>query len=79
MSKIKEKLMHLFGGKTISEFNKESVRAYKQAKMNTLFLILNVIDYQSHTSKDRLECFINFIDKMGYNACIDYHKYKNTL
>ena len=40
MGKIREKLIHFLGGKTISEFNRESVRAYKQAKMDTLFLFL---------------------------------------
>ena len=77
---IKKNLIHFLGGKTISEFNRESVRAYKQAKMDTLLIVLNTIDYQSHntTSKDRLECLINSIDKMNYKASIDYYNYVNT-
>lgn len=80
MGKIRENLIHLLGGKTIKEFKQESIRSYKQAKMDTLLIVLNTIDYQSHntTSKDRLECFINYIDKMNYNASIDYYNYVNT-
>ena len=78
---IKEKLIHFLGGKTISEFNKESVRAYKQAKMDTLFFVLNTIDDLSHKTSinDRLESIVNSIDKMHYDACINYNKYKNIL
>lgn len=80
MGKIRENLIHLLGGKTIKEFKQESILSYKQSKMDTLLSILNVIDVQSHhtTSKDRLECLINSIDKMNYQASIDYYKYKNT-
>ena len=78
---IKEKLIHFLGGKTISEFNRESVRAYKQAKMDTLFFVLNTIDDLSHKTSinDRLESIVNSIDKMHYDACINYNKYKNIL
>ena len=81
MGKIREKLIHLLEGKTISEFNRESVRAYKQAKINTLFFVLNTIDDLSHKTSinDRLESIVNSIDRMHYNACINYNKYKNIL
>ena len=81
MGKIREKLIHLLGGKTISEFNRESVRAYKQAKMDTLFFVLNTIDDLSHKTSinDRLESIVNSIDRMHYDACINYNKYKNIL
>ena len=81
MSKIREKLIHFLGGKTISEFNRESVRAYKQAKMDTLFFVLNTIDDLSHKTSinDRLESIVNSIDRMHYDACINYNKYKNIL
>ena len=48
--------------------------------MDTLLIVLNTIDYQSHntTSKDRLEYLINSIDKMNYKASIDYYNYVNT-
>lgn len=78
---IKENLIHFLGGKTISEFNRESVRAYKQARMDTLFNVLNTIDDLSHkiSINDRLESIINSIDIMHYNACINYNQYKNIL
>ena len=78
---IKENLIHFLGGKTISEFNRESVRAYKQARMDTLFNVLNTIDDLSHkiSINDRLESIINSIDRMHYNACINYNQYKNIL
>ena len=78
---IKENLIHFIGGKTISEFNRESVRDYKQAKMDTLFNVLNTIDDLSHKTSinDRLESIINSIDRMHYNACINYNQYKNIL
>ena len=78
---IREKLIHFLGGKTISEFNRESVRAYKQAKMDTLFFVLNTIDDLSHKTSinDRLESIVNSIDRMHYDACINYNKYKNIL
>lgn len=78
---IKENLIHFLGGKTISEFNRESVRAYKQAKMDTLFNVLNTIDDLSHkiSINNRLESIINSIDRMHYNACINYNQYKNIL
>lgn len=78
---IKENLIHFLGGKTISEFNRESVRAYKQARMDTLFNVLNTIDGLSHKTSinDRLESIINSIDRMHYNACINYNQYKNIL
>ena len=81
MGKIKESLIHFLGGKTISEFNRESVRAYKQAKMDTLFFVLNTIDDLSHKTSinDRLESIVNSIDRMYYDACINYNKYKNIL
>ena len=81
MGKIREKLIRLLGGKTISEFNRESVRAYKQAKMDTLFFVLNTIDDLSHKTSinDRLESIVNSIDRMHYDACINYNKYKNIL
>ena len=81
MGKIREKLIHFLGGKTISEFNRESVRAYKQAKMDTLFFVLNTIDDLSHKTSinDRLESIVNSINKMHYDACINYNKYKNIL
>lgn len=81
MGKIREKLIHLLGGKTIFEFNSESVRAYKQAKMDTLFFVLNTIDDLSHKIpiNDRLESIVNSIDRMHYDACINYNKYKNIL
>ena len=81
MNKIREKLIYFLGGKTISEFNRESVRAYKQAKMDTLFFVLNTIDDLSHKTSinDRLESIVNSIDKMHYDACINYNKYKNIL
>ena len=81
MSKIREKLIHFLEGKTISEFNRESVRAYKQAKMDTLFFVLNTIDDLSHKTSinDRLESIVNSIDRMHYDACINYNKYKNIL
>lgn len=78
---IKENLIHFLGGKTIFEFNSESVRAYKQAKMDTLFFVLNTIDDLSHKTpiNDRLESIINSIDRMHYDACINYNQYKNIL
>lgn len=78
---IKENLIHFLGGKTISEFNRESVRAYKQARMDTLFNVLNTIDDLSHkiSINNRLESIINSIDRMHYNACINYNQYKNIL
>lgn len=78
---IKENLIHFLGGKTTSEFNRESVRAYKQARMDTLFNILNTIDDLSHkiSINNRLESIINSIDRMHYNACINYNQYKNIL
>ena len=81
MSKIREKLIHFLEGKTISEFNRESVRAYKQARMDTLFNVLNTIDDLSHkiSINDRLESIINSIDRMYYNTCINYNQYKNIL
>ena len=81
MSKIREKLIHFLEGKTISEFNRESVRAYKQAKMDTLFFVLTTIDDLSHKTpiNDRLESIINSIDRMHYDACINYNQYKNIL
>ena len=81
MGKIKENLIHFLGGKTISEFNRESVSAYNQAKMDTLFFVLNTIDDLSHKTSinDRLESIVNSIDKMHYDACINYNKYKNIL
>ena len=81
MGKIREKLIRLLGGKTISEFNRESVRAYKQAKMDTLFFVLNTIDNLSYKTSinDRLESIVNSIDRMHYDACINYNKYKNIL
>ena len=81
MSKIREKLIYFLGGKTISEFNRESVRAYKQAKMDTLFFVLNTIDDLSHKTSinDRLESIVNSIDRMHYDACINYNNYKNVL
>ena len=81
MGKIKENLIHFLGGKTISEFNRESVRAYKQVRMDTLFNVLNTIDVLSHKTSinDRLESIINSIDRMHYNACINYNQYKNIL
>lgn len=81
MGKIRENFIHLLGGKTIKEFKQESILSYKQAKMDTLHLVLGTIDSLSHetSSKDRMECIINTIDKMHYNACANYYKYKNTL
>ena len=78
---IKENLIHFLGGKTISEFNRESVRAYKQAKMDTLFFVLNTIDDLSHKTpiNNRLESIINSIDRMYYDACSNYNQYKNIL
>ena len=78
---IKENLIHFLGGKTISEFNRESVRAYKQARMDTLFNVLNTIDDLSHkiSINNRLESIINSIDRMHYDACINYNQYKNIL
>lgn len=72
---IKENLIHFLGGKTISEFNRESVRAYKQARMDTLFNVLNTIDDLSHkiSINNRLESIINSIDRIHYNACINYN------
>ena len=81
MGKIRENLIHFLGGKAISEFNRESVRAYKQAKMDTLFFVLNTIDDLSHKTSinDKLESIVNSIDRMHYDACINYNKYKNIL
>ena len=81
MGKIRENFIHLLGGKTIKEFKQESILSYKQAKMDTLFFVLNTIDDLSHKTSinDRLESIVNSIDRMHYDACINYNKYKNIL
>lgn len=81
MGKIREKLIHFLGGKTIKEFKQESILSYKQSKMDTLFFVLNTIDDLSHKTSinDRLESIVNSIDRMHYDACINYNNYKNTL
>ena len=49
--------------------------------MDTLFFVLNTIDDLSHKTSinDRLESIVNSIDRMHYDACINYNKYKNIL
>ena len=49
--------------------------------MDILFNVLNTIDDLSHkiSINNRLESIINSIDRMHYDACINYNKYKNIL